>query len=162
MPLFYLDTFALLKRYKTEKGTDVIDALFSGRKEDEVFVTSHFTAVEVESVAARSLKGRLLNKRAHGALLRLFAEDLEKEIISLPVSTTLLREAAEIARRRSTRAGDALHLATAIRVKDAAPSKSIFVTSDAELVNASVAEGFTVLNPEHEDALSLLLAFRKA
>ena len=52
MPLYYLDTSALLKRYKTETGTDVIDELFSSRRPAEVFVTSHFTSVEIESVGA--------------------------------------------------------------------------------------------------------------
>lgn len=75
------------------------------------------TTVEVESAAARALKGRILNKRAHGALLRLLAEDLEAQIIVLPVSSSLLSEAAAIARRRpATRAGDALHIASAVRV----------------------------------------------
>ena len=40
MPVFYLDTAALLKRYRTEKGTEVVAALFSDRREDDVFVTS--------------------------------------------------------------------------------------------------------------------------
>ena len=118
MPLYYLDTSALLKRYKTEKGTAVIDDLFSARRQNEVFVTSQFTSVEIESVAARALKGRVLNKKAHGVLLRLFAEDIEELIIVLPVSTALLSEAAAAARRSAMRAGDALHFASAIRIKE--------------------------------------------
>jgi hypothetical protein len=62
MPLYYLDTSALLKRYKTEKGTAVIDELFSSRKPGEVFITSHFTSIEIESVAARALKAGALNE----------------------------------------------------------------------------------------------------
>ena len=69
MPFYYLDTFALLKRYRTENGTDVLDPIFSGRTQHEFFITSHFTAVEIESVAARALKGRLLSKKAQGVLL---------------------------------------------------------------------------------------------
>ena len=161
MLLFYLDTSALLKRYKTEKGTNVIDELFSARMEDEVFVTSHFTTVEVESAASRALKGRVLNKKAYGVLLELFAEDLETRVIALPVSTALFSESALIARRLATRAGDALHLATASRVKNALAGNIVFVTSDLELVQASGADGFTVVNPEDEDAMALLSVLRK-
>lgn len=62
MPLYYLDTSALLKRYRTENDTRVLDALFSARTRDELLITSHFTAIEVESVAARALKGTPANE----------------------------------------------------------------------------------------------------
>ena len=51
-----------------ERTADVLDAIFSGRTQHEFFITSHFTAVEVESVPARALKGRLLSKKAQGVL----------------------------------------------------------------------------------------------
>jgi len=145
MPFYYLDTSALLKRYRTENGTDVLDAIFSGRTQHEFFMTSHFTAVEVESVAARALKGRLLSKKAQGVLLSLFADDLEDLLIVLPVSTALLSEAAAVARHYSLRAGDALHLASALQAKQASVAEIVFVASDKELVEASKAAEFTVL-----------------
>src|SRR5205809_7805255 len=135
MPLYYLDTSALLKRYRTENGTDVLDALFSTRSRDELFITSHFTAVEVESTAARALKGRVLNKKARAVLLVLFANDLENCLILLPVSTIRLSEAAAVARKYSLRASDALHLATALRARQAPAEEIVFVASDKELVD---------------------------
>ncbi len=162
MPLYYLDTSALLKRYKTEKGTEVIDELFSSRKLDEVFVTSHFTSIEIESVAARALKGNALNKEACGVLIRLYAEDIEEQIIVLPVSTALLSQAAEAARRNALRAGDAVHLASALRVREPShPSDLVFVTSDRELLQAAEREGFTALDPENVDATPSLRAVRE-
>lgn len=161
MPLYYLDTSALLKRYRTETGTDVLDAIFSARTQNEFFITSHFTSVEVESVAARALKGRLLSKKAQRVLLSLFAADLEHLLIVLPVSTALLSEAAEAARHYSLRAGDALHLASALRAKQASAAELVFVASDKELVEASGTAGFSVLDPEDEDAMPTLLNLRK-
>lgn len=160
MPLYYLDTSALLKRYRTEKGTDVVDEIFSAREKDELFITSHFTSVEVESVAARALKGRLLNKKSHGVLLSLFAEDLDERLILLPVSTSLLMEAAEAARNYSVRAGDAIHLASVLRAKQASAAKIVFVASDKELVDAGEAAGLAVVNPEDGDATTLLRKLR--
>jgi hypothetical protein len=47
MPLYYLDTSALLKRYRTEIGTRVVDALFSARTRDELLITSHLDHPEL-------------------------------------------------------------------------------------------------------------------
>jgi predicted nucleic acid-binding protein len=161
MPLYYLDTSALLKRYRTENGTRVLDALFSGRTRDELLITSHFTAVEVESVAARALKGRLLTKKSHGVLLSLFADDLENVLIVLPVSTALLSEAATVARNYGLRASDALHMATALRARQASAAEIVFTVSDKELVEAAGRAGFAVLNPEAENALAELSELRE-
>lgn len=160
MPVFYLDTAALLKRYRTEKGTEVVDALFSDRREDDVFVTSQLTTLEVESVAARSLKAGLLNQRAHGALLALFAQDLAQSVVIMPVSTSLVVEAAEAVRHNALRAGDAIHIASALRVRQAAPAEVVFVTSDKELLAAGAAEGFETLDPEASDAKKRLGSWR--
>ncbi len=43
MAVYYLDTSAILKRFKTEKGTDVVDALYAGVKDGEALLTSHYT-----------------------------------------------------------------------------------------------------------------------
>ena len=161
MALYYLDTSALLKRYRTENGTRVLDALFSERTRDELLITSHFTAVEAESVAARALKGRLLTKKAHGVLLSLFADDLENVLIVLPVSTALLSEAATVARNYGLRASDALHMATALRARKASVAEIVFAVSDKELVEAAARAGFTVLNPEAENALAELRELRE-
>jgi len=160
MPLYYFDTSALLKRYRTEDGTDVLDAIFSGPSRNEFFIPSHFTAVEVESVAARALRGRLLNKKSHGTLLNTFAADLEHLLIVLPVSTALLSEAALVARQYSLRASDAVHLASVLRAKQASAVEIVFVASDKELVEAAEAAGLAVLNPENEEALLYLRRLR--
>ena len=70
MAVYYLDTSAILKRYRTEKGTDVVDALYEATRPDagqaggprglmdalresisarRRLYTSHFTCLEVES-----------------------------------------------------------------------------------------------------------------
>ncbi len=84
MALYYLDTSALVKRYRTERGTEVMAALFSHQTLDNAFITSHLTVLEVEAVAARAVGARLLTQRAHGTLLRLFNEDLERRSLCFP------------------------------------------------------------------------------
>ena len=156
MALYYLDTSALVKRYRTERGTEVMAALFSHQTLDNAFITSHLTVLEVEAVAARAVGARLLTQRAHGTLLRLFNEDLERAITVLPFTSAVLSEAIGVARRYTLRAGDCIHLATALRTTQAMLANIVFVTSDRELYRAARRAGFTPLNPEDEQALDRL------
>lgn len=160
MPIFYIDSSALVKRYRTETGTDILNSLFSGKADGEVFVTSQFTAVEIESVAARGLRGKVLNRTAHGVMLRAFAEDFGKAVV-YPVSAGLVAEAGLYARNHALKAADAIHLTTALRVKKATSIQTVFVASDKELLGASMSEGFNILNPEAEGALHQLRGMRE-
>lgn len=110
MPVFYLDTSAVLKRYRTEKGTDVVDMIYDERHSpnivksivagvrSDVLVTSYFTCLEVESVAARMLRGRLLDEKSYNALLNSFATDIEQHMTVVAVNTGLMRSAIDAAR----------------------------------------------------------------
>lgn len=76
MPVFYTDSSSLFKRYRTESGTDVMNAVFDEKNGTDRLVTSHLAAVEIESAGSRGLKGGVLNRRGYGIIVRLFAEDL--------------------------------------------------------------------------------------
>lgn len=105
MPLFYLDTSAVLKRYFSEKGTDVVDELYHGLVGDELLVTSQLTTLEVEAVAARGLKGRLLERRAYEKLLGAFGQDLfENYLRIVPLEAALVALSAEVIRSNALRA----------------------------------------------------------
>ena len=76
MSVFYLDTSAILTRYRSEQGTDVVDSIYDERftpttvnsifrgVRSDILVTSHFTCLEVESGAARMSRGKLLDEKA--------------------------------------------------------------------------------------------------
>ena len=161
MTRYYLDTSALVKRYRTERGMEVMAALFSERTWDDEFITSHLTVLEIQAVAARALGARLLTKRAHDALLRLSNDDLERLITVLPLTNAVLSEAINVARRYALRAGDCIHLAKALRTAQAVSANIVFLTSDKELYRAAGRAGFTPLNPEDEQALDRLGNWRQ-
>ncbi|MBI4331186.1 MAG: type II toxin-antitoxin system VapC family toxin [Chloroflexi bacterium] len=160
MPVFYIESSGLFKRYRSEKGTDVMKAVFDEKNDADTFVTSHLVTVEMESAAARGLKGKVLNKRAYSVLLRSFAEDLGTMIV-LPVSSALITEAAQEARQHELRALDAIHFATAMRVSQAARDSIVFVASDKDLVKASRTVGFITIDPEEQEALGRLRTLRQ-
>ncbi len=162
MILYYMETSALLKRYRTEPGSDVIVELLERRRPDETFITSYFTLLEVEATAARALKARLLDQGAYGAFLGRFALDAGGFLVFQPVTNDTVRQAAEVTRRYALRGADALHLATVIlgsrNVVEA--TETVIVTSDRELCAAAEADGWQVLNPQVAQAEALLNTLR--
>ena len=50
MAVFYLDTSALVKRYKTEEGSDIIDYLYDNLPKGHSLATSFLTVLEFEKV----------------------------------------------------------------------------------------------------------------
>lgn len=161
MAIYYLETSALLKRYRTEQGTATVNDIFRSKLRNEVLLTSYFTALEVEAVVARALKGRILTREALIALLGRFAEDLNESVALQPVSNIVLSDSIDQVRRYALRAPDAIHLAAALRVSQAALVATIFVTSDNELLRAARNEGLEILDPQHPNAAEHLERFRK-
>jgi len=53
MSLLYLDTSALVKRYKREKGSDVIGSLFERKSRADRVVVSFLVVIEVTGAASR-------------------------------------------------------------------------------------------------------------
>lgn len=49
MPVFYLDTSAIIKRYYLEQGSDIVDELFEQPLPGDGFHTSFLTLLEVAS-----------------------------------------------------------------------------------------------------------------
>lgn len=160
MPAYYVDTSALMKRYRTEAGTDVVNELFAGARPDDLFLTSQLTIVEVEAVAARALKARIFNRRTYGVLLSLFAQDLSHYLTVIPVSPGLVSNSVEVARSYGLRAADCIHLATALQAQDITSSPTRFVGSDSELYRVAQSAGLESLNPADNRAMAVLQGWR--
>ena len=174
--VYYLDTSAVLKRYRTEPGTDVVDALyepkpFAKRPEDvkdmmealretlEIqkrrLVTSHYTCLEVESVAARTLKGKSVIDHAYQTLLGSFARDLKEHITLESFDGEAVNYAIEMTRRTRLRPGDSIHLASAL-LSAREGEELVLVASDKELLTAAEGAGIKTLNPEDAGAMEVL------
>lgn len=162
MPVFYLETSAILKRYKSEKGSDVVTELIEGKRTDETFVTSHLSVFEVNCVAARLLKGRLRRRRQYETMIGTFVQDISKYGITvLPLQDAIVSECIELLPAYTLRTADALHFATAIRIKRALGKKSFYmVSTDKDIVEACARYQLDVFNPESDTAVSKLHAVR--
>jgi predicted nucleic acid-binding protein len=163
MPVFYLDTSAILKRYRTERGTDVVNELYESQTRNDALITSHFSCLEFESVAARALKGNLLSREAYNVMLGSFADDLTRSLHLIEMDGETINYAVVGAREHGLRAGDALQFGAAyLGLKRSPGLDYVFVGSDKELARA--VAGFTdleVLNPEADGAMERLERLRR-
>jgi predicted nucleic acid-binding protein len=108
VPAFYLDTAAVLKRYRTEPGSAVVDDLFDGRSPADRLVSSRFTLLEGTSVPRRLLKGRVLKRRAYAALMARLLQEMGAAVTLAPVTDALIAEATAVAEQYALRTGDAV------------------------------------------------------
>lgn len=159
MPVYYLETSAFLKRYKSEAGSEVI---FSDKRPGEVFVTSQLSTLEVNSVAARLLHARLIRQRQYERMLGTFVQDLSSYgVIVLPLHPTLVTEAADLLPTCPLRTIDSLHFATAMRVRQTTPNEPFYLASaDRDILAASAANGVSVMDPTASKASEALRELR--
>jgi len=140
MTIVYFDTSALVKLLVLETGSPLVVALW---ERADAAVTSRIADVEVKSVLAAAERiGRI--DAAPAAAARDRWKELWPGLAKVEVTEALTEHAADLADRRPLRAGDALHLASALLFRDASP---VFAVWDRRLAAAGRAEGLTVLPP---------------
>lgn len=140
MSLVYLDTSALVKLCVLETGTPLAVGLWTHA---DALVSSRIADAEVRSVLAAAERiGRI--DAAPAAAARERWDELWPSLAKVEVSADLAVQAGDLADRRPLRAGDAIHLASALLLSDAKP---IFAAWDRRLATAARAEGLTVVPP---------------
>lgn len=102
------------------------------------------------AITRRSRGGTLTVSNAAGALAR-FEADLQNEYVTLEITSALLTEARRFVKTYGLRGYDAVQLAVAVnfnqeQIATGLPTV-VFVSADAELLDAAGAEGLRVENP---------------
>lgn len=140
MSVVYLDTSALVKLCVLESGTPLAVALWEGA---DALVTSRIADAEVRSVLSAAERiGRI--DAAPAAKARDRWKQLWPGLALVEVSADVADAAGALTDRRPLRAADAIHLASALVVREADP---LFAVWDRRLASAARAEGLTVLPP---------------
>lgn len=148
---YYLDTSSLLKRYKSETGSDNIDDLFAQIHftRQKIF-TSSFTSVEIVSASQRLLKVKKIARDSYRKILLSFISDIDPYIQFVPISNDIIVIAMWIVDRYSLRPGDALQLACMLHIRDIVKTNQeeiTFIASDKSLCSAAVREKITTFDP---------------
>lgn len=143
MPLYFLDTSALVKRYHREAGSLLLDRLFV--QPENTFAIVSLTISEFTSTFVRKLhEGRLSQTVVHQTL-DLFSRDLLAEFSVLDLSREHVDLSVSLILRHNLRAMDGLQLAMCLSL---VPHQPVLVGADRRLLEAARAERLNVLNPE--------------
>jgi predicted nucleic acid-binding protein len=141
--VYYLDTSALVKRYVSEPGSNVVDNIFSGCYRGVGKISFSYWNVAEAAVVFDKYERRLgLNARE---LLRNLLREMKTltrlhRLIIVEISPRILKETVKLVLKHHIYVADALQIATALKVKG-----SVFVTGDRDLARIAEAEKLRVL-----------------
>lgn len=155
MAAFYFDTSALIKRYVTEPGSTWVRQLCELRESElgaQINVVIMGSVTIVETAAALSILERrnIISRKIAEHAYENFFVDFRNEYQITNITSDLLLNVADLARRYPLRAYDAVQLALALATKEILAQDKIdltFVSGDKELLQAAQAEDLAVENP---------------
>ena len=149
MAVFYLDTSALVKRYRTELGTEVVEELLANPRQQDRFFISFLSVIELTSGVLRLAKGRQLRDDTAQEILARFRDDVHELLRVWPLGEDVAATAVTVAETHRLRSADAIHLATAQAIASlVSGTRVVMVSSDHELLDAAEAAGLTPLDPQ--------------
>jgi predicted nucleic acid-binding protein len=148
--LIYLDSSALIKHYVQEIGTErVREKLGAG---NPVF-TSVLAFAEIHSALARRFKDKSISPNEFVAARSKFDLDWAVSWGAVDLTASVLSIVRNIVDQFALRGADAVHLASAIWLRDTATagkigSQLLFLSSDKQLAKAAADFGLEAFNPQ--------------
>jgi predicted nucleic acid-binding protein len=139
----YLDTSALVKRYVTEAGSELVDSLW---EQATVLVTSVTTAAEAQAGFAKAARTAALAPEEADRARVIFLGQWP-DFVHVPVSGDLALSAGQLAVRHGLRGYDSIHLASALFFAFAVQDAVDFATFDRSLWRAGESEGLRAWPP---------------
>ena len=116
MPLYFLDSSAIVKRYISETGTNWILNLHKPSAQNVIYV-AQITGVEVVSAISRRLRGnRMTQKAADKAVFR-FKRDFANKFRIIRLNDQIIAEAMRFSETHFLRGYDSVQLAIAVELE---------------------------------------------
>lgn len=155
---YFLDTSTLLARYlRRAPGHSWVNAICAPEQRNAVCIAV-ITQVEMSSAINQLTWGKVLRQKQRNEAPTLFWSQIEEgQYRIIPVSEAIVVRAAMLCNTHPLRGYDAVQLACALAVRDAARAAAVefqissqeprFVSEDKRLLTAAAAEGFAVENP---------------
>jgi hypothetical protein len=156
--VLYLDSSALIKHYQYERGTEALKARL--RQEAAALrsvFTSALTYAEIHGALARRTREKVLSGEEATRLHDSFDADWVLGINPIELGTNVLSVARDLLRELPLRSADAIHLASALWLRDMArlgikpdqyKGPLVFVCSDKKLGKAVLQKQVEVFDPE--------------
>jgi len=134
--ILYLDTSALVKKYFRETGSSKVILQW---KKARAIATSSIAYAEAMASFYRKRREAYISADAFHVIIASFREDW-RSLICVQVNDDLNDMIDKIISQHPLRGFDAIHLASALILHEAAPEDFLFGCFDQRLVQAAVAE----------------------
>jgi predicted nucleic acid-binding protein len=139
--LIYFDSSALVKLLIEEVGSDLVDALWDGC---DAVLSSRLAYPEVRSGLAAAARNRVISAAALEEAEEAW-EEYWDSVRPVELTPAIERHAGELARSQALRGADAVHLASALALRD---PDLIVAAWDQRLHSGARAEGCLVAPAE--------------
>ena len=139
-PFRYFDASALVKRYVHEVESPAVNRWLG----ESSSATCRLSEAEIAATLARKLRDHELSSATHKQKIALLNADLVSMRV-IEMSPAIFVGVNAVVERYPLRAGDALHLAAALILRDVLGEELEFVCYDTRLRRAAQAEGLRVL-----------------
>jgi len=150
MSVFFGDTSALAKRYVTETGSAWLMATINPKIGSRVYI-AQITIVEIVSAITRKERGGHLSASDAQTAITTFEQDYFQEFSIVPLTTSLVDEAKNLAKKYVLRGYDAVQLSSALSLNYSLLKLGLppfnFISADNNLNSAAQAGGLTIDNP---------------
>lgn len=143
--IYYLDASALLKVYFYEKGSEATVKIL---KSDFLFFSSTIIYPEILFALKRRLQNKEINQNYFLEQVKLFNTHFRKLINRIEFGEHILCLLKSKVIQYSMKALDAIHLASALWIKENITYNINILCSDKELLKFFKEEGFNIINPE--------------
>jgi uncharacterized protein len=140
--ILYLDTSSLVKLYVEEQGSEEVREQVAGAT---VVATSVIACVEASAAFARKRREGGLSDEGYGHVSGAFRQEWGS-YLAIGVSEAIVTLAGDLAGRHDLRGFDAIHLASALALRDRTQSAVAFSCADGRLRAAARAEGLDILD----------------
>ncbi len=148
--IVYLDASALVKRYVQEPGSIWLRTLMD-QAGPGTLVVSHLTRIEVIAALSRLQRAKPGRASELARLVQTFRRDVAEHLRVMRLTEGLLDSAEAVAMKHRLRAYDAIHLASALELRDVATSEPgveiVIVSADDEILTAAQVERLGSANP---------------
>jgi predicted nucleic acid-binding protein len=148
--VYYLDASAWVKRYYQELGSAWVQNMFAHHR---LIASASLGVIEVTATLARKAKGREIDPSMLDNKLRELDEDWTR-FIQVHMTMDVVDMARQVAQELALRGADAIHLASALLLRQHLENESTqltFVASDRELKDAAEASHLTLIDPEDQE-----------
>ena len=153
MPVYFFDSSALVKRYRLEAGSEVVERLLTGSAAQHYI--SRLAVVEVQRAFSRRMRAREITEQELDSLRDRLYRDMGQRLFQVRKlrdfhyhnAVRLVRKYAFPQQTPLLRTLDAIHLVSALDLHSRQPI-DFFVSADGDLCKVAEAEQLNVLNPE--------------